>query len=742
MKAILTWFRRSALLFSLIYISCTHTRGADIFTPSPVPQKVTVTHTDQRIRVDGKLEEEAWQLAQPAGNFIQMEPVQGEPARFLTEVRVLKDSRNLYFGVFVSDSAGRKGIRVNNLKRDFEVAETDYFGILIDPFHDHRNSMCFVTNPYGTQHDFMSPDGRSPDTDWNGIWTVKTQITSEGWVAEFAIPWSTLRFNEVHDSVTWGINFIRSARRIYEISTWSPVPRTFMAYRMEYAGDLVLDSSPKPSSNLQMTPYLLGSGRNTTFLLKEENRKTVTQTIDAEAGGEIKWAISPQTILDVTINTDFAQADVDAAVTNFERASVYFPEKRQFFLENAGSFAPSFVASVEIYPYYSRRIGLDDDGNPIPIMAGARIASRNHNQFIGGMIMRTMRKGLTPASDFGIFRYSRNLEGQNRIGTLATVRWDERIDSIPDRQNVSLTFDGNFQLNRSVSWNVLASGTGDFPGRGYGYAVTSYLTYQTGLITAWLIQSVSNDAYNPGVGFVSRDNVIYNAPGFELDLRPRWKPRWIHNFMVAFWVETFHNTNDLKLTQSWIVVRPLNITFANGAGVRALGEYTKQILTVPFYPAGIEIAPGIYSFYGWRAGFNTDLSRKIGFRFSGKYGGFYDGVMNSYYGWLFASPIPYISLILRGEYHQIKRLGVNNENKDIVVLGPELRLAINPKIQLSVFYQQNTLTRTQNWNVRFSWEFRPMSNIFLVFNSNAFEDFNVHNEDQNLITKVTYNFRF
>ena len=139
---------------------------------------------------------------------------------------------------------------------------------------------------------------------------------------------------------------------------------------------------------------------------------------------------------------------------------------------------------------------------------------------------------------------------------------------------------------------------------------------------------------------------------------------------------------------------------------------------------------------------STDLSRKIGFRFSGKYGGFYDGVMNSYYGWLFASPITYISLILRGEYHQIKRLGVNNENKDIVVLGPELRLAINPKIQLSVFYQENTLTRTQNWNVRFSWEFRSMSNIFLVFNSNAFEDFNVHNEDQNLIAKVTYNFRF
>ncbi len=280
------------------------------------------------ITLDGALDEASWSQAPIAHQFIQNDPREGMPATFDTEVRVLYDDDAMYFGVFARDDQPSR-IIANDLKKDFNIDQNDGFRIILDTFHDERNGYQFATNPAGAKWDAqMVNEGRENNADWDGIWDVATQITETGWYAEIRIPFRTLRFSAA-DAQIWGMNFERKVRRLNEDSYWSPVPRIYDIQRVSLAGTLEGMRNVRPGKDLRVKPYVLSSGSTV------GGRPTLG---DFDAGFDVKYGVTTGLTWDFTVNTDFSQVEADEQQVNLTRFSLFFPEKRDFFLENSGIF--------------------------------------------------------------------------------------------------------------------------------------------------------------------------------------------------------------------------------------------------------------------------------------------------------------------------------------------------------------------------------------------------------------------
>ncbi len=326
----------TTFLFALLTGVSAFAQDATIFKPDSVKRTLTARPTANHLRIDGRLDESDWQRAVPARNFIMIEPFQGNRATHDTEIRVLFNRHFLYIGAFCRDSLGRRSLRITDFKRDFNIRTHDHFGIAIDGFNDRRNAMIMATNPYGTQRDLLSFDDLLYDTDWDGLWRVRTSRTDSGWVAEMAIPWQTLRYPKSADTTqSWGINFFRNRRMTNELTSWSRYPRSFSAYRMDYAGQITGLQPPPPTANIRFQPYIL-----TSFNQKNQDGSPAVSTNAVKLGGEAKWAINPNTVLDLTFNTDFAQADADRQVNNVTRFSSFFRSAASFFWKMRVCSAP------------------------------------------------------------------------------------------------------------------------------------------------------------------------------------------------------------------------------------------------------------------------------------------------------------------------------------------------------------------------------------------------------------------
>lgn len=323
----------------------------------PPPEKnieIVASRAHSKIHIDGKLNEPDWENGSSISDFFAMEPRQGAPILNPTTVKILYDDQNLYFGAFCKDSLGRKGIRVQDLRRDFVFGENDAFFIQLDPQNLKRFNVSFQTTPYGNQRDLQVFDDSFKDNDWDALWKVRTTILDSGYVVEMAIPFKSIRYsNSEKDSVSWGITLARMARRVYEQTVFPAIPQAFSPYRMTYAAQLKGLQLPPAAVNVRIQPYGLAQTNQSTNAQGETSNRTEWKT-----GGELKWAITPSSVLDLTFNTDFAQADVDRAVNNLTRFNVFFPERRQFFLENSGIY--SGADSPGIKPFFSRTLGLSN----------------------------------------------------------------------------------------------------------------------------------------------------------------------------------------------------------------------------------------------------------------------------------------------------------------------------------------------------------------------------------------------
>lgn len=715
-------------------------QDAQIFKPDSIRRKIEAVRIQSNLKVDGLLNDTEWKLAKPYSAFVEVEPFQGNKPKQYTEAKALFNNQFLYISAFCRDSLGKKAIRVIDFKRDFNTRTADYLGFGFDGFNDSRNCMVFTTNPHGVQRDFLSFDATYIDLDWDGLWRVRTSRTDSGWVAEFAVPWKTLRYSRSGDSLqNYGFNMNRSRRMTNENYALSPFPRSFSVLRMDYAGLITNLQPPPPSTNIRVQPYVLGAYNRYRNISNREPQNT-----DFKLGGEIKWALSSTSVLDLTFNTDFAQADADRQVNNVSRFSVFFPERRQFFLENASLFgagigpnADMSGGTMRIQPFFSRRIGLDAGGNPIPIDAGARFVHRSVRSNYGGMYIRQRAQGNTPATNFFIGRLSQNFGKQNRIGGLLTAKQNEL------NTNWLTTIDGfsRFDEANSLSWMV--SNSYDTQTKTNGVAAAAQYYYSNNQWKIWWTQSVVTKNYNPAVGFVSRSDVIGTTPGIFWYNRGNWIPfkKIFRAYEPSLLVEYYHQASTGKLIERSIGINPIWMMLQSGGFIGYIFTPTFQNLTESFVPLGVKIAAGQYRYERNSIYWSSDGSKKLSFGWTGEYGRYFDGRLNTTDFRVLFAPIPHVSITARFNRNHFKEVGESNTTKTVDLLALEGRFALNPRIQLIGFYQRNTDQKANNYNIRLSWEYQPLSFIYVVFNKRAFQSLaqpGVRSQEDNVIAKFSY----
>lgn len=734
MKKIISFL--AAVLFLL------NTFAQNIFPPDTVKKKIKILQIEGNIKIDGLLNEPEWQIAVPIPGFIQMDPLQGMPAEEKTCVRLLCNKLYLYVSAICYDTVGKNKFRVPNFKRDFSIASGDDFSIAIDGYNDERNAVSFATNPYGVQSDLLSFDDNYYDTDWDGLWVVRAQRTDTSWNTEIAIPWKTLRYKRSNDSLqTWGISFGRTARTVNELSAWPAFPRAYTTFRMPYAAKLVNIHAPNPSTNLRVQPYSLYSYNET-----KENSKTISTKNSFKPGGDIKWAINTNTLLDVTINTDFAQSDADRQVNNINRFSVFFPERRQFFLENAGLFAVGIDPlpgngladySARIQPFSSRAIGLDTNGGPLNITGGARLISRSDKRNIGALLVRQDGNDNTNPAWFIAGRYSKNFGKQNRIGALISYKSEEaKLNGTADK-NFTGTIDGFSRFNQLLSLSYMGSLTTSKQNTPAGYAGAAQLIYNSNGLYAWWNQSVNSENYNPEMGFVARKNVIITEPGLYYQIRGACLPNFIRAVYPGISYITYHNTKTLKLTDRYFNFIPAWIRFQNRSLIFYNVTFTLQNVESNFNLLGENVTNGVYKYTRQKFGFASDQSKKIAITVTANTGDFYNGKYNSVSAILSLSPIPNIYVSPNIETGRLSHFGSNEVAKNVTLYSLESRLALNPRVQLSGLFQKYSISNSINWNVRFSWEVAPLSYFYFVFNHNSNAQI-VKTTQEQAIAKITY----
>ncbi len=710
----------------------------EVFKPLNPQKEFQPLKIESSLKADGHLDESEWHNAPSINLDFQVEPFQGQKASFNSTVKMLYNHQFLYVAAILKDTVGKNGYRAPNLKRDYTFVENDLFGIAIDGFNDKRNALVLQSNAYGAQRDLLAFDDRQYDIDWDGLYRVRTHRSDSSWVAEFAIPWQTLRYPKTDGNKTqdWGINFFRIRRSSNEASVWSPHPRSMSPLRMDYAGKLSGIIPPPPTStNIRFNPYLLQVATKS-----EGTEIGNTRIADFKLGGEIKWAISPTSVMDFTFNTDFAQADVDLQVNNISRFSVFFPERRQFFLENASLFSAGLApvdqvigGSMYIQPFFSRTIGLDQNVNPIAITAGTRFVYRSERRNLGGIFMRQGEGDGDPFANFFVGRYSENFGKQNRIGAIVTTK------SSPSAVQSTGAIDAFVRFNDKFSFTGMGTLTQDSRSGDQGVAEYTQFLYTGNFLRAYWTQTLVSEKYNPAMGFVSRRGILSNSQGFDFNVRGKWLPSFVRSWGPGIYTEVYHSLKSGNIIEQRALSDPLWFELQNGGIIGGYVEATAQNLEETFSPVGIDINPGNYSYF--RKGFllASDPSAKYSGSTEYGWGGFFNGTLQSLDSKFRLAPIPHVNLGLSWNWSKFENMGAARETKEVNLLILETRMAINPRLQLIGFYQKNTTDDLKSLNLRLSWEYQPLSFVYLVFNSLNYQGLDsTQQKQQSFLAKLSY----
>ena len=691
------------------------------------------------IVLDGDLGDPAWALADSTrGPFHQSIPSQGMPSAERTVVRVLYDDEHLYVGAVMHDS--QAGALVSaGLEQDFATQDSDIFGFALDTYLDRQNAFLFAVNPAGALFDAQAfNDQQSVNRAWEGEVEVSTSVHEWGWVAEVAVPLTTLRFRETDGPQSWGINFSRRIRRISEDSNWAPLTRQFRIYKMSRAGTLTSLTGIRQGRNLQVKPFLTAAS--------SAGPQAASPGRSVEAGLDLKWGVTPQLTLDLTALTDFSQVEVDEQQINLTRFSLFFPEKRDFFLENEGIFAFQ-DARVRNFRtgsgpqyfklYHSRRIGLSDDRRPVPILGGARLTGRVGDYALGFLNMQTRSRAgpsvasgedadpasapSTPGENFTVVRLRRNILGSSDIGFMAVNRQrlgSDGSDSYAGAFNRTLGADVNLRLaGGRLLLNSYAAVTTEDAGAtteradttAQGGAIAAFeLAWRDPFWNASMLLKTVDDDFNPGVGFVARRGVrqafatlgAHPQPGI-----PRIRE-----------LNPYLDVNVLS-DHAWALesreVRPgLGISFLNSSTLTLEYAAIYERLADPTPIAGETLAAGEYAFGTLSASYQSDLGRPLGARLSVDRGSFYDGERASVSGSVTVRPSAHLFLEATA---QRNRLTLGGRTFDANLFGARARLARDTRTFLSAFVQYNGAADELQTNVRFNLIHAPLSDVFVVY---------------------------
>lgn len=560
----------------------------------------TASRAPEAPTLDGEvLGDAAWAQATPITGFTQEQPNEGQPVSERTEVRVIFTNDTLYIGAVMFDS-DPSGIVVSDARRDAPMDDTDSFQMIVDTYRDRQNGFVFGTNPAGVEHDGQVTNegqgggglgfgqmqsggsGSGFNINWDGAWTVRTKTTDQGWSAEFAIPFRTLRYPS-STSQTWGINFQRNIRRKNERAYWAPIPRQFNLYRLSLAGSMTGLQTPA-LRNFRITPYGLGNAL-------ASGVAPVDTEMDYDFGGDVKYSITPSLTLDATVNTDFAQVEVDDQQVNLDRFTLFFPEKRPFFLENAGFFSVGNPGEVDLF--FSRRIGIGENGESIPIMGGGRVSGKAGKFNVGLLNMQTSDFNDTVAStNFSVARVSRDLPNRSSVGAIFTNRQETGEFAADDGYGRTYGLDGKIGIGPTTVISGFLART-DTPGvddSDHAYNLRSQTNRPQWDFNVGY-QEVG-DGFDPSVGFLSRRG--YRKP--DVFLMTRFRPENDFNIQElrphtsyrGFWgLDGFQETGFWHIDSHW--------QFRDSTEFHTGMNVTREGVRTPFeiYP-GIFVPPGTY----------------------------------------------------------------------------------------------------------------------------------------------------
>jgi hypothetical protein len=659
----------------------------------------TAVRTTEAIVIDGRLDEPAWGLAAPAADFVQKVPVTGRPETERTEVRFLYDSENLYIGVMCFDS-DVSGITINDLEYDFSNRGSDNIHIALDSLHERRSSFTFRTNPAGAKADLQVLDG-TINGDWDAVWDVRTSINDEGWIAEFVVPFKTLRFSTGSTQV-WGLQMTRKIIRKSEETYWSPVPVRYGLPRTSIYGTLEGLEDITPGLNLKVTPFVTAG----TTQLRPAATSGFTTRRDVDGGFDLKYSATPSLTLDATFRTDFAQVEVDQQQVNLTRFSLFFPEKRDFFIENARTFA--FGAGTNLVPFFSRRIGLSPVGTPVPIVGGARLSGRAGAYEVGVIGMQTERSGAIPPNSFLVGRIKRNLWANSWIGTIGT----NRDSTLSGDFNRVYGADAHLEFydRLLVDSHILQSET---PGlSGQNHAKQLEMAWRDDEVTLAAGYNELQPNFNPEMGFMRRgNNTRYSGNG-------SWNPiietsDVIRNLTFGTSVE-YYETGGTGEIETRAGAMNLGVDFENNATISFVATDTFDRLVNPFaIRPDIAIAPGDYSYLDYSAQAASNPGRRIAGNATVEWGEFWDGDRTSVRGSLDVKPNHHLSLTFNYQRDHVE-LPVGQFTANLA--GARVRYAFTPRAFLASFFQYNWTTRQLSSNVRFNLIHRPLSDLFVVYN--------------------------
>ncbi len=669
---------------------------------SGYPDTLHALTLDSVIRVDGRLDEAVWQEAQHIRNFTQRELNEGEPATEGTEVAVLFDQSALFIGVWCYDREPQKLV-AQKMKRDFDFGSEDNFEVIIDTYHDNRNGYLFVTNPNGALADVLIiNNGSQVNEDWDGVWAVATRTTEQGWFAEFRIPFSTLKF-PTSEEQTWGINFERNIRRKREQVLWQGWSRDAELEQVSRAGVLVGLRGMSSVHLLELRPYGLGG---------MESPRTLSTNSIKEFGGDINYLITPTLKLNVTANPDFAQVESDRAQVNLTRFSLFFPEKRKFFLEGQNFF--DFGLGYSIRPFYSRRIGLTEDGQEVRILGGARLLGKQGRTTLGGMVLKTAREGTTPSTNYAVARWKQDIFQQSTVGIIATGKIE------PQRTNATNGFDFLYSTNKlfgdknfSLGAALAESFTSDAAHK-TGAAHRLFIDYPNDVIDFSAIWDRSGEHFNPEMGFLRRTGYqMYNAD-LRIKPRPSFLP-WVRKLVFKPLDFNYYVDDRTGNLQSlWTEFRPLGFSTKSGEFFESNIQRSAEHLTEDFeIHDGIIIPSGTYWYTHYELQFETFQGRSIAGEFFINWGDFYNGTRTETAGRLIWRANKYFSF--SGDYQQ-NDITLPAGSFTVREVGGRADFAFNPRLFGSVFGQWNDDDEKVLLNFRINWIPQPETDLFFVVN--------------------------
>lgn len=661
-----------------------------------VAEAVQVTHSP---RLDGTLNDPLWQQAKPIRDFLQREPYEGQKPTEDIEVRILYTANAVYFGIVCYDSSP-SGIVASELRRDVSQDLDDNFEILISSTNDHRNGYVFQVNPLGTQLDGLVTEENDTDPGWDGVWTSEARIGPKGWTATVEIPFTTLNFTK-WQGVVWGLNFKRFIRRKNEEDLWSAYRRTFGITKVSQAGELVGITEVRSGRLFIVKPYGLAT---------YDKQTGQSPRFPLTGGLDIKYGLRSNVVLNLTGNTDFADTEVDLEPFNLTPFKVFIPEKRQFFLENAGVF--NFDIGRHDQLFFSRQLGIDPvTGQQVPINGGAKLTGTWGRTELGFLDVDTRSSGPNPYANYAVARLKESLWAGSYIGVMGI---DKRSGNRQDNFNQTGGVDTRLVFFKDWFVDAHMAGTRS-PGDPSGTSdVGASLSYRSNWLEGIVERRKTGPNFNPEVGFIERTDSDETFVDLTFKARPRISG--VRELQFEGFILHAPDTRNEVSTQEW--QGTFRAEFNNGAYTDDdIADVFTQRITSPFHLyKNVFIPNGLYHFARHQLTYGSGQDRRFTYNFFERFGGYYGGTLNEFRVRASYRPTAKFSLSVSETWDRF-RLPLPNGNFSVVLASLQANYSFTRFLTLTSLMQMDTSnTQAASVNFRLRYNYRPDSDLYIIYN--------------------------